>query len=130
MKMGSKSLCQILEGQEALLNSAISSLDLNETNSRTVRPLLEYLRQDIRAHLLDMQDHSSTTQTQEDSTNVEQLVTWMNELDKRLSKLDTLVDSSNNALQSRLYLVESLNKSINSKVCRLEERFPEEERMA
>ena len=130
MKMGSKSLCQILEGQEALLNSAISSLDLNETNSRTVRPLLEYLRQDIRAHLLDMQDHSSTTQAQEDSTNVEQLVTWMNELDKRLSKLDTLVDSSNNALQSRLYLVESLNKSINSKVCRLEERFPEEERMA
>ena len=130
MKMGSKSLCQILEGQEALLNSAISSLDLNETNSRTVRPLLEYLRQDIRAHLLDMQDHSSTTQTQEDSTNVEQQITWMNELDKRLSKLDTLVDSSNNALQSRLYLVESLNKSINSKVCRLEERFPEEERMA
>ena len=130
MKMGSKSLCQILEGQEALLNSAISSLDLNETNSRTVRPLLEYLRQDIRAHLLDMPDHSSTTQAQEDSTNVEQLVTWMNDLDKRLSKLDTLVDSSNNALQSRLYLVESLNKSINSKVCRLEERFPEEERMA
>ena len=130
MKMGSKSLCQILEGQEALLNSAISSLDLNETNSRTVRPLLEYLRQDIRAHLLDMPDHSSTTQAQEDSTNVEQLVTWMNDLDKRLSKLDTLVDSSNNALQSKLYLVESLNKSINSKVCRLEERFPEEERMA
>ena len=58
------------------------------------------------------------------------LIVWMNELDKRLSKLDTLVDSSNNALQSRLYLVESLNKSINSKVCRLEERFPEEERMA
>ena len=130
MKMENKSISAILEGQEALLNSAISSLDLNETNSRTVRPLLEYLRQDIRAHLLDMQDHSSTTQIQEDSTNVEQLVTWMNDLDKRLSKLDTLVDSSNNALQSRLYLVESLNKSINSKVCRLEERFPEEERMA
>ena len=87
--MVNKSLSQILEGQEALLNSAISSLDLNETNSRTVRPTLEYLRQDIRAHLQDLQGVSSMTQLRGDSKNVEQAL-WdrIDQLDKRISKLE------------------------------------------
>ena len=62
MKMEDKLLLQILEGQEVLLNSESSSFDLNETNSRTVRPLLEYLKQDIRAHLRDLQEGSTMTQ--------------------------------------------------------------------
>ena len=69
--MVNKSLYQILEGQEVLLNSVISSLDLNETSSRTVRPMLEYLRQDIKAHLQDLQGPCSTTQTQVDLGSVD-----------------------------------------------------------
>ena len=89
MKMANKSISQILEGQEVLLNSVISSLDLNETSSRTVRPLLEYLRQDIKAHLQDLQEVYSMTQLQEDLKNVQQ-VQWhrIDQMDKRISKLE------------------------------------------
>ena len=90
MKMEDKSLLRILEGQEALLNSVISSLDLNETNSRTVRPLLEYLKQDIRAHLRDLQEGSTMTQEPDGlESAVEQFlrVSVENHRD-RLSKLE------------------------------------------
>ncbi len=89
MKMENKSLSAILEGQEALLNSVISSLDLRETSSRTVRPLLEYLRQDIKAHLQDLQEGCTTIQIQEDSKSVVQ-AQWnrLDQMDKRISKLE------------------------------------------
>ena len=92
MKMVNKSLYQILEGQEVLLNSAISSLDLNGTSNLTVKPMLEYLRQDIKAHLRDLQGASSTTVTQEDSKNVE-VAQWVriDQLDQRVSKLENIV---------------------------------------
>ena len=92
MKMVNKSLYQILEGQEVLLNSAILSLDLNGTSNLTVKPMLEYLRQDIRAHLRDLQGGSSTTPPQEDSKNVE-IALWdrIDQLDKRVSKLEDSV---------------------------------------
>ena len=79
----------ILEGQEALLNSVISSLDLNETSNRTVRPLLEYLRQDIKAHLQDLQEGSTMIPTQEDSKSVEK-AQWdrIDQMNLRLSKLE------------------------------------------
>ena len=88
--MEDKLLLQILEGQEVLLNSVISSLDLNETNSRTVRPLLEYLKQDIRAHLRDLQEGSTMTQEPDGlESAVEQFlrVSVENHRD-RLSKLE------------------------------------------
>jgi hypothetical protein len=89
MKMGNKSLCQILEGQEALLNSAISSLDSNETSNRTVRPILEFLKQDIRAHLLDLRGTSTIIPTQVDLVSaVEAQWDRIDQLDKRLSKLE------------------------------------------
>ena len=92
MKMEDKSLLRILEAQEALLNSAISLLDLKEINRKTVRQLLEYLRQDIRAHLRDLQGVSSTTVPQEDSKSVE-VALWdrIDQLDKRVSKLEDSV---------------------------------------
>ena len=103
MKMENKSLSAILEGQEALLNSVISSLDLRETSSRTVRPLLEYLRQDIKAHLRDLQEVSSTTPTQEDSENVEK-AQWnrIDQMDKRLSKLEDHVYPKRSIFEERL----------------------------
>jgi len=100
--MANKSISQILEGQAALLNSVISSLDLNETSSRTVRPLLEYLKQDIKAHLQDLQGSSTMIPTQEDSKNVEQ-AQWdrIDQMDKRLSKLEEQVYPKRNIFQER-----------------------------
>jgi hypothetical protein len=100
--MANKSIYQILEGQEALLNSVISSLDLNETSSRTVRPLLEYLKQDIKAHLQDLQGSSTMIPIQEDSKNVEQ-AQWdrIDQMDKRLSKLEEQVYPKRNIFQER-----------------------------
>ena len=64
--MADKSLLRILEAQEVLLNSVISLLDLKEINRKTVKQLLQYLRQDIRAHLQDLQVDSTMIQGQED----------------------------------------------------------------
>ena len=100
--MANKSLYQILEGQEVLLNSAILSLDLNGTSNLTVKPMLEYLRQDIKAHLRDLQEGSSTTVTQEDSRNVD-LAMWVriDQMNKRLSKLEGLVLSQKSLFNER-----------------------------
>ena len=102
MKMENKSLSAILEGQEVLLNSVISSLDLRETSSRTVRPLLEYLRQDIKGHLRDLQEASSTTPTQEDLESVEK-AQWnrIDQMDKRISKLEDKVYPKRSIFQER-----------------------------
>ena len=120
--MVNKSLCQILEGQEALLNSAISSLDLNETNSRMVRPILEYLKQDIRAHLLDLQGTSSIIPTQVDLVSAAE-AQWdrIDQLDKRLSKVEVATDAACNAALTRMYLVECNTKDNNKKIAALED---------
>ena len=55
-----------------------------------VKPMLEYLRQDIKAHLRDLQEGSSTTVTQEDSKNVD-LPLLINQMNKRLSKVERIV---------------------------------------
>ena len=54
-----------------------------------MRPLLEYLRQDIKAHLRDLQEGCTTIQLPEGSENVEQ-AQWnrLDQMDKRLSKLE------------------------------------------
>ena len=103
MKMENKSISAILEGQEVLLNSVISSLDLRETSSRTVRPLLEYLRQDIKGHLRDLQEASSTTPTQEDSESVEmqRLKDIILDMNHRISKLEEKVYPKRSIFQER-----------------------------
>jgi len=75
---------------------------LRETSSRTVRPLLEYLRQDIKAHLRDLQEGCTTIQLQEDSKNAEQFQ-WdrIVEMNKRLSKLEDYVYPKDKIFQER-----------------------------
>jgi len=77
-------------------------LDLRETSSRTVRPLLEYLRQDIRGHLRDLQEGCTTIQLQEDSKNVEQSQ-WdrIDQMNKRLSKLEDHVYPKRSIFEER-----------------------------
>ena len=102
MKMVDKSLLQILEGQVPLLNSVISLLDSKEINKKKVRQLLEYLRQDIKAHLRDLQEGSTMTQEPDglESAVGNQLqgqgsYNWnqIMDLDKRLSKLESWKES-------------------------------------
>jgi len=67
-----------------------------------VRPLLEYLRQDIKAHLRDLQEGCTTIQLQEGSENVEQ-AQWnrIDEMNERISKLEDYVYPKRTIFQER-----------------------------
>jgi hypothetical protein len=98
MKMADKSHLQIYGDLERLLNSVISLLDSKEINKKKVRPLLEYLRQDIKAHLRDLQEGSTMTQEPdglESAVGSQGALHWnrIRDLDKRLSKLESWKES-------------------------------------
>ena len=87
-----------------------------------MRPILEYLKQDIRAHLLDLRGTSTITPTQVDLVSaVEAQWDRIDQLDKRLSKVEVATDAACNAALTRMYLVECNTKDNNKKIAALED---------
>ena len=92
MKMEEKLHLMTLEGVEAYLNLAISLLDSKETNRKTVKQLLEFLRQGIKEALQVLQPSCTTIEKQEDLESVEHSI---HSLQNRTTRLEELVIGDN-----------------------------------
>ena len=93
MKMGNKSLLATLEEAEVSLNYQILSLDLNETNNQTLRQALESSRQGIKEQKQALLAHSTMMKQQEGSKSVEAQWNRLDNLDRRVSKLEDIHES-------------------------------------